>query len=358
MFKNWFSLIFMVSFLLSCQPQQQREDVIQYENVVRYFVKLDNSPLRTAPSLKGNIISKLEAGSSVYHLGEVGKEMTVMVLDSSNFCEPWLKVKTEKGAEGWIYGARLDHSIEGEPYSQLRLRALLGNDLKDSLDVFKEELLLVGTSNAFEAMYHKAQEFQDELNRQLEKVSYDLTGPTGIPDLFWLKDAVPGFVPQLVAEGTVYYLFFNYKWWLELSEKTTDDLDNAFLSICVQVFPSDSIEYFFPAWTIQTWDYGGHSLLGRGIHFGILKQLKDYNFRSDLFEKDLALFRQKLMDDITLAEVSYWVGQDKILAELDSLILMETGFLTGEDLIGLKVRRSQFMEPEKFGILLNQRSGE
>ncbi len=358
MFKNCFFLIFLMSILLSCQPQQQEESVVQYEDVVRYFVKLDESPLRTVPSLKGNIVTKLKKGSSVYHLGEVGKEMTVMVLDSSNFCEPWLKVKTEKGAEGWIYGARLDHSVEAQQYSEIRLEALLGKDLKDSLDAFKVDLELVNTPEAFESFYYRVQAFQEDLNRRLEQVSYDLTTWQGIPDLFWLKDAVPGFVPQLVAEGTAYHLFLDYRWWLELSARTTDDQDDAFVSICVKIFPADSIEYFFPAWTIQTWDYGGHSLLGRGIHYDVLNQIMDFRANSDLFEMDLRVLKQKIIDDITLAEVSYWEGQDKIMAELDALISMDPGFFSEEDLVGIKVRRNQFMEPEKFGILLNQRSGE
>ncbi|KAA3621220.1 MAG: SH3 domain-containing protein [Bacteroidetes bacterium] len=358
MFKNWFLLAFLMAILLSCQPQQKHEDVVQYENVNRYFVQLDESPLRTAPSLKGNIVTKLKAGSSVYHLGEVGREMTVMILDSLQICEPWLRVKTEKGAEGWIYGARLDHSKEEQLYSEVRLTALLGRDLKDSLDVFKEKSQWISTPEAFENFYHRAQTLQDDLNRRLEQVSFELTGTQGIPDLFWLKDVVPGFVPQLVAEGTVYHLFLDFRWWLVLSDKTTDDRDDGFVSICIKVFPSDSIEYFFPGWTIQTWDYGGHSLLGRGIHYNILKQLESYGKKSNLFERDLSIFKQKIIDDITLAEVSYWEGQDKIMAELDSIISMDPGFFTEEDLVGLKVRNNQFSAPEKFGILINQRSGE
>jgi hypothetical protein len=130
------------------------------------------------------------------------------------------------------------------------------------------------------------------------------------------------------------------------------------MTICTHIYPTDSIEYFFPAWSIQTWDYGGHSLLGRGIHHEILKQLNDYRDKYGYFDKEVMEFKQMILDDISQADVSYWEGQPDILKELNVIIKSDFSLLSNEDKIALEVRKGQFLEPERFKIELNLRSGE
>jgi hypothetical protein len=310
------------------------------------------------PSQEGNIIMKLEKGAPVFHTGEVSNTLSVLVLDSTLYCEPWLKVKLTKGEEGWIFGGAIDFEEEKIAYNDVRTEALLGKEIKDTLDLFIQNISAVQDHVGLEKAYQQAQRLQLLINQRLEKVSYDLTGPMGLPDLFWLGDIIPGFVPQIVAEGTSYYVFFDYRQWLAWARNTPGAEDEAFMSICTKVFPTDSIEYFFPSWTIQTWDYGGHSLLGRGLHFDLLNQLETYQSESSLFKMDIDNFRQQIIDDMTRGEVTFWEDSEKIKAEMDSIIAQNFSILTEADIVGLKVRRDQFEDPERHNIKLNLRAGE
>lgn len=351
-------LLLPLFFIFACKTDPEKDQTIVHENAVRYFVNIDNTPIRTAPSLQGNVIAKLDKGSSVYHNGEVGPEFSVMVLDSQIFCEPWLKVKLDESQDGWVFGGALNYKGEVTAYLQARSKGLLGAVLNDSLEHFAMEFSNLENQEALEALYQRAKDLQSRINNRLEQVSYDLAGPMGLPDLFWLDKVTPGFVPQVVAEGTSYYLFLDYRQWLAKAIQTKGNGDEAFMFICTRVFPSDSIEYFFPAWTIQTWDYGGHSLLGRGIHVDLLAEMDGYYTKWPFFRQDIENFRMRLIDDMTRAEVTYWESKEKILAELDSILSLNLDFLTETDLVGMTVRRDQFVEFERFEIQLNQRSGE
>ncbi|MBK7338543.1 MAG: hypothetical protein IPJ00_21435 [Saprospirales bacterium] len=66
----------------------------------------------------------------------------------------------------------------------------------------------------------------------------------------------------MVAEGTVYTLFADYGAWRRRAEETEGKEDDAFFDLCIRFFPEDSIAYFFPAYFIQTWDYGGTACWG------------------------------------------------------------------------------------------------
>ncbi len=356
--KIFILLLPALCFLSSCQPETKKDEKTAFENMVQYFVWQENTPVRNMPSLEGNIVTRLEKGASVYYIGEVSNALTVMTLDSVTYCEPWLRVKLAQGLEGWIFGGAIDNKSEKDIYLDARTTALVGGELKDSIDLLLETVNGIPDPESFENVYHQAEKLQAQINQRLEQISYDLAGPSGLPDLFWLAEAIPGFVPQIVAEGTSYYLFFDYRQWLAWAQKTPEGEDDAFISICTSIFPSDSIEYFFPAWTIQTWDYGGHSLLGRGIHRDILDQLNSYQSKTPLFAMEVNDFRQRIMDDITLAEVTYWEDAIKIKAELDSIIAQNYQILTEADRVGLTVRRDQFENPQRYNIQLHIRAGE
>jgi hypothetical protein len=343
----------------ACQPDTNTNDsgTRNEEETHKLVLIMDKLHLRVEPGLKGEIITKLTKGKTVEDLGEVSSFLTPVKMDSVLYCEPWMKVKTDDGQEGWIYAAGIDFNQLMDSLLAKRTLALLGKPLWDSVTVFADNFAKSESAQEVESLYQQGQRLQNALNLVLETASYNLSDVYGIPDLFWLKETVPGFVPQLVAEGTIYHLFIDYKQLLKKAKATEPDMDDKFFDICAKIYP-DSIEYFYPAWSIQTWDYGGHSLLGRGLHRNILDRLELFSLETSIFEEQVVEFKQRIIDDITRADISYWESQDEILEEINGIIAAGYTILNTEDKVALEVRQKQFLQPGKFEIKLNLQAGE
>ena len=107
---------------------------------------------------------------------------------------------------------------------------------------------------------------------------------------------------------------------------------------------------------MQTWDYGGHSLLGQGRHFNLLNEANDLLSKSKLFEKPILELKIEILDDISAEHVTYWEPQEKILEEMKKIISADFDFLTNEDKIILKTRYEQFKKPKANKIEVNHRA--
>ena len=321
----------------------------------------DQLRLRDAPGESGRVLEELKKGTRMYDLGEVSDFTTRIIFDSVEYDAPWLRVETEQGSRGWVYGKPTDFQMEApgmlaEFLEKKRLQALLGDYNLERLNLYKQSFGNISSVEGFASVFRTGMNLRDTLVEVLEtKVEFVENVPP--PDLFWIHSAFPGFMPQLVAEGTAYYLFIDFRQFLPKARETAGNQDDQFLDLCLMAFPEDSIEYFFPAWTIQTWDYGGHSLLGRGIHQNMLKELSVFQENCDLFTLPVDKFKTDLLNDITRPYVTYWEPQEKILAEVDSILMGNLSLLSEADVIALQTRRTHFEDPDANGIEVNHRSG-
>ncbi|HMR42739.1 MAG TPA: hypothetical protein PKC40_02855, partial [Saprospiraceae bacterium] len=237
-----------------------------------------------------------------------------------------------------------------------RLLSLFGKELTEKIDQYRAQFNLAARSREFADAYRTGEKLRDTLTHVLER-KLEISDLEQAPDLFWLKDAMPAFQPQLVAEGTAYQLFHDFKTLHTKANATEGEEDNEFVELCLLLFPEDSIEYFYPAWFIQTWDYGGHSLLGRGVHLQILEEMEEVLEANDLFEAEILKIKAKLIDDITSQDVTYWESAENILKELDAIIAANFSILSESDKIALTTRRKMFEAPEENNIQLDQRTG-
>lgn len=357
-------LLWLVFLLASCSSEAPPADEPQPSpprEATALVVNIDGLRLRDAPGEDGRVIRELSRGDVLYDLGEVSSFTTPIRLRGIQFDEPWLKVAAADRAEGWVYGGALHFTMrQPTELAQLlmrkRLQTFFGPDKAGSIEHYRQAFYAIEHTEDFVRLFRRGQSLRDTLVAMLE--SRIEVGPVEqLPDLFWLEEALPGFVPQLVAEGTAYYLFTDFRDFGKVAAATPGREDDAFVSFCLQVFPEDSIEYFFPAWTIQTWDYGGHSLLGRGVHHRLLREMDHLLAASDHFAAELHSIKMDLLNDITRPDVTYWEPQEKVMAEMDSILAADYGFLTPSDRIALRTRREQFAEPEKHGIEFSHQSG-
>ena len=325
-----------------------------------FTVNVDGLQLRAAPGPEGKVIRGLKLGESLTDMGEVSDFTTAVQLRGIAFNEPWLKVKTGKEEEGWVYGGALSFSSKGKSASVLlkkRLQTFFGEPLAQQIDAFRSDCETVSSSDALAACFLESAGLIDKLNAKLES-GIQIRDSGELPDLFWLERAIPGYIPQLVAEGTIYTLFADYGSWRRKAEETEGKEDDAFFDLCIRFFPEDSIAYFFPTYFIQTWDYGGHSLLGRGIHRQLLSGLDRLFREKSPFTPEILRMKTDLVNDITSAEGTYWEKQEAIIQELQGILEAKYPILDKADLAALSTRLKQFGAPEKYGLVLNQQSGE
>ncbi|MCB0642696.1 MAG: SH3 domain-containing protein [Phaeodactylibacter sp.] len=326
-----------------------------------FTVNIDHFRMRDKPGLDGDVLATLNQGDQLTDLGEMSSFTTRIKLRGIWFNEPWLKVKTEAGESGWVYAGGLHFDLDtgeqlAEKLMQKRLENLFGEDLAASIANYRRAYQQVKAAADFAAVYRQGLQLRDSLNTVLEK-KIEVPDLDKRPDLYWLEEAMPGYLVQLVAEGTIYYLFQDYKIWDKLARRSTGKDDDDFIAFQYSVHPIDSIEYFFPAWIIQTWDYGGHSELGKGVHNSLLKRANLLMANGTIFEPELLAVKKELLADILTKEQTYWQSQAAILQELDSILKERYGILTEEELQAIKARRNEFEHPAAAGIKLNLRAG-
>lgn len=98
---------------------QTTESISAARSKVILFVVIDELNLRSEPNLNSEVIDVLGLLSEVEYLQERTDFTTELKLSENiSANEPWLKVRSPKGREGWVYGAGVDY--HKEPYPGLQ----------------------------------------------------------------------------------------------------------------------------------------------------------------------------------------------------------------------------------------------
>lgn len=69
------------------------------------YITIDGMNVRSAPSLNSSIVERLQLFDEVEFLNEVTDFREEITIGDEMTNEPWVKIKTPKGKEGWVYGA-------------------------------------------------------------------------------------------------------------------------------------------------------------------------------------------------------------------------------------------------------------
>lgn len=326
----------------------------------RLITNLDNLRLRATPGEKGKEISRLPKGSVVTDMGEISDFTTRIRLRGVQFDEPWIKVKTESGQEGWLYGGAVNFSMDHptaltNKLMERRLQTLF-KGLTPEILAYQRAYAQAKNSETFTQVFRQGSELRDTLVTMLED-KIRISDYKQLPDLFWLEQAMPGYVSQLVAEGTLYYLFQDYQKLGKKAQQTQGLDDDNFFDLCTMVHAFDSVEHFFPAWFLQTWDYGGNSLLGQGVHLRILQKMETLHANGNDFDQEIAAIKEDWLYDITWNENAYWEPLDNIKKELDEILAEEWSILDAADRTALETRRKMFDDIKGNKIQVNLKNG-
>ena len=91
------------------EVKPEPEEIIVEQTATSLYVTLENLNLRDRPSLSGKIQARLKLFDKVTFLNEVTDFKQKYTIDDLETNEPWIKVRTEKGVEGWVYGAGVSY---------------------------------------------------------------------------------------------------------------------------------------------------------------------------------------------------------------------------------------------------------
>lgn len=69
------------------------------------YVTIDGLKMRKTPGLKGELVTKLALYEPVFFLNQKSEKMEEISLGYEKVTDYWVKVRTQSGKEGWVFGA-------------------------------------------------------------------------------------------------------------------------------------------------------------------------------------------------------------------------------------------------------------
>ena len=159
------------------------------------------------------------------------------------------------------------------------------------------------------------------------------------------------FSPLIVGcagECTMLELTLDMRVMKEMAFKYGDSKDSIFLELADVVSPGYGFmnDYGFPGWFMQTWDYGGASMLGNGQLLDAIQlyiQLKAMNISEYCEHLDRAYdaFRHSLS-----SEIRFMNTYESVFQEMEQILNL--GFFEGEDLELIKEHYANMKELKGF----------
>lgn len=83
-------------------PQQNTAPAAKYATL---YVTIDGLKMRKTPSLKGEVVEKLELYEPVSFLNKKSEKTEEISLGYEKVTDHWVKIKSRSGKEGWVFGA-------------------------------------------------------------------------------------------------------------------------------------------------------------------------------------------------------------------------------------------------------------
>lgn len=366
MWERIFSLFILGCLVVGCQknPTEQVSDkprVLPQDTLTRLVVALNDFRMREAPGTDKAEVSLLQSGTILETTGNISPQKSEITIRGVKRNEPWIEVKTSDGKIGWVFGGGV--KVEGNtdtPVAQIlrkeRLASLFGEVKTRQILQYRTDYKKASNPKDFENVYIRGTILRDSLSRIIpEKIQ--ILDHEKLPELSWLDDALPGYTLGIVAEGTTYYPFQDYDKMAQKAEATTGDEDNRFIELLRKIFDGKE-ESFYPVWFMQTWDYGGNSLLGQGKHLEMLEEMDGFVQSTPLFKDPILKLKKRLLDDILdNPEKQYQESADNIIKEIDAIILKDLSIISDTEKTKLENKKMAFLNPEESGLTLDMGKG-
>ncbi len=324
------------------------------ENAPTLTVSSINALLSDEPGFNAANSIVLSKGEQLTGPDSISTFTSELTLNGQKLNLPWVKVKTLKGKEGWVFSGfinGLEDQLLEQQMSNIQpafISSEKNGKIIQLIDKFNENWYSIDSTQNLYKLYLLILEAQAILN----------TRKTPTEDLLNISKTFPPLVLERINEQPSYHFFINYGLLLEKAKSTKDISDDHFFTIQTMIFQQDSIEYFYPAWKIPQTEELVHSLLGKGLHYSLFVKIDSFLAIDTLFSPLYKKVVNELVEDITNPKTTYWENIQNINGELDQILSASLhNALNPNDLVSLKTRRKQFEEFEKHQIKVNFRSG-
>ncbi|MCC6414224.1 MAG: SH3 domain-containing protein [Saprospiraceae bacterium] len=307
------------------------------------------------PSPGSRVVANLSLDDGLTDLGEVSGFESSLGTGQTEKTMPWIEVENRQGQKGWVWMGWVS-PLQGDSAAWVRNKRLLCYLGKEVYKQYQQVQELHGQLTPA-LHYQRSMQLRDSMVYALHHRP-DAGKTTSSANWVWLTEAMPGFVLQRIDQGSRPYLFADYKYWRRRALNTAETTDDLFFETMFAMFPADSIESFFPVWTIQTDENAGCSQLGLGNHISMLQRIDEALTACPEFEPELIKVKNLLLEDMLGKDVCYWQTEKKILTELNLIIENNYKCLTSRDVLALKARKPMFENPLANGIRVNLRAGE
>ncbi len=307
-------------------------------------VILNTVNMRKSPGMNSKVVAKLQAGTQLEWLNQVSKVTAPIKLRGVRYNDPWLHVKTSDEIIGWVYAATVDVDSNSPSSRKLkqqlltrRVQTFFGSGIAESINNYRQAYAQAATSDSFANMYTYGLGLRDKMVQVLSDKAQVDTKATA--DMSWLDNVLPGYSHEVVANGTRYYLFADFKTLEAKVSRTQGEEDDQFIEMYTTIFP-EGHESFFPVWIKKTSasdsDSTGVSQLGKGIHHLVLEKIDSLSKTAPLFIPILTSIKQELVSDMTNPEASFSEDKSQRKAEIKQIIEAGYSMLNAEDLVALK----------------------
>lgn len=282
--------------------------------------------IREAPDVESRGLSNLQKGAPLELLGPVSEQTTRLSIGDKTYYQPWLLVRTEEGAEGWVHAA----VVTGDVPEGLRLKALIGKTLAREAERYEQ---------AFQEMEGAASVVQTL--RQAHQLCEQLTlvmqlQPPGMASE--VARLLPALSVSWVASAGSWQFYVDYKAFGPAARRSGSSADDALLGLYYAAYPVDSIGYLYPAWKLEVDNKSVFSLLGKGVHTSFLSRLDQTQQHRDIAGPEIDQLKALIINDMTGAAVLYWEAKEKVQQELESILDSTFTVLTPADTLALHQR--------------------
>lgn len=271
----------------------------------------DGVRLRKSSSLSAQVVASLFKGNRVTILGRVNGQ-------AYKRNRLWYKIKADAHQidVAYVHSAFVKTGRQANAYLRRFRPSVFRWYLKKTFTSSQRKLInryyyaqkkLKGVKD-FVKLFALARKVEKNISQGVDKAYQALLKKTngkatGQLKMAWLYTLTPGLIISYVAEGTVAQLQLYFPFFKKLAQSTYTDIDDEFIRIYMLAY--GKVADHWPKWFVQTWDYGGHSLLGQGKHLQVLKKIDALNSKTAYFRGELKKIRARAIQDILTYSVYY-----------------------------------------------------
>ncbi len=283
----------------------------------------DTVRVRSKPRMDAQTISYRYRGNEVF----IQKKVTGDMFKGN---PNWYRIKANDIYEGYVHAAFVLSGKSALSYSNslpdnihdLQLKTdfndLQFHTIKNYQKLFKNAKSDKDLKRIFDLTPGLSDSLEPVIQKKYDSADTDkCRGNVCLMRLSYLYYCTPGLYITVVAEGTIASLFVSPEDFRRRAALTKGNADDMFFELMENYYGKS--DRLWPAYTARTWDYGGDSLLGQGVHLRILEMTDRNLANSELFKQSILEYRKATIQDIT-DYTAYYENRAVIIKELKEIL--------------------------------------